>query len=91
MTAPCVRFDLGSRWVFEALVSWGFLVGFSVLVNPTPGLALNLGPFTVLLWRDNYRPQHPLCIMAHCYEVAADWKSGLCAWHQKHNCPHGRQ
>jgi len=50
---------IGKRWVFELFTCCGLLVGFTVLVDPTPGVAINLLFTTVLIWRQPAAPQAP--------------------------------
>lgn len=50
MQAPsfCVAWR---RWYFEGVLCLGILFGFTVLVAPTPGLAVNFGPLTLVVYR----------------------------------------
>jgi hypothetical protein len=43
--------SLPGRFYFEGMCCWGLLLGFTVLTAPSPGIAVNLGPLTLLLWR----------------------------------------
>jgi hypothetical protein len=60
MKPPSVCIPTGKDgWVFEGLFCYGFLLGFTILVNPTPGIAINLGPLTLLFWRNADPPGNP--------------------------------
>jgi len=50
----CVPLGGGTGWFFEGMLCWGLLFGFTVLVNPTPGLAINFGPGTLIVYRVNH-------------------------------------
>jgi hypothetical protein len=39
------------RYYFEGMLTYGFLFGFTLLTSPSPGVAINLGPLTLLFWR----------------------------------------
>jgi hypothetical protein len=54
MNAPYFCWHLGERWTIEGALVWGLLLGFTVLVKPTAGLGLNLGPCTLLIWRAGF-------------------------------------
>ena len=63
MMAPpsfCVPLRKGSGWFFEGFLCIGILFGCTVLTAPTRGLALNLGPITLLLYRVGEYPKRQL-------------------------------
>jgi hypothetical protein len=41
----------GSEYHLEGVLHPGFLVGFTLLASPSPGIALNFGMVTLIFWR----------------------------------------
>jgi hypothetical protein len=54
MNIPSYLWRFGERWNLEIMLCWGLLVGFTILVKPTAGVAINLGPLTVMIWRAGF-------------------------------------